>query len=265
MFPHFAPQGPGATLGSLLNVLIAGSGTGQHAAVVARTHPEATILAIDLSKASLAYAMRMMEKLGITNVRFMQADILEAAAIEDGPFDMIQSVGVLHHMKEPIRGWEVLTGLLKPGGVMKLGLYSERGRSHVRHCRDLIAAEGIGAAPEEIAAFRHKVLAEKPPGGDGEIARILETADFFTMSMCRDLLFHVQEAHTSPKQIKKDLAELGLDFIGFEQFEEAGINAAYRDAYPDDPTLTNLDNWDAFEDTHGGFIDMYLLWCRKPD
>ena len=84
------------------------------------------------------------------------------------------------------------------------------------------------------------------------------------MSMCRDLLFHVHEQHTTPKQIKSDLAELGLDFIGFEQFEEAGFNDAYRDAYPDDESLTDLDNWDALEAAHGGFIDMYLLWCRKP-
>ena len=61
------------------------------------------------------------------------------------------------------------------------------------------------------------------------------------------------------------LAKLGLDFIGFEQFEENGINDAYREAYPDDETLTDLDNWDAFEAGHEGFIDMYLLWCRKPE
>jgi SAM-dependent methyltransferase len=257
MFPHFTPPAFGPTL----NILIAGSGTGQHVAHVARTHPQANILAIDLSKASIAYAMRMMEKLGLSNVRFMQADILEAAAI-GGAFDMIQSVGVLHHMKDPLRGWRVLAGLLKPGGVFKLGLYSGRGRRHVREARSLIEAEGIESSADGIAAFRHKLLTEKP-GGD--LARIIETPDFFTTSMCRDLLFHVHEHHTTPKRIKRDLAQLGLEFIGFEQFEEAGINDAYRQAYPGDAALTDLDNWDAFEAAHGGFIDMYLLWCRKPE
>ncbi|MCH7936955.1 MAG: tetratricopeptide repeat protein [Proteobacteria bacterium] len=104
MFPHFTPGGPGASSGPPPDILIAGSGTGQHVAQVARTHPEADILAIDLSRSSIAYAMRMMEKLGIANVRFMQADILEAAAIGED-FDIIQSVGVLHHMKDPLRGW----------------------------------------------------------------------------------------------------------------------------------------------------------------
>jgi len=265
MFPHFisynAPGDPGAAFESPPDILIAGSGTGHHVAHVARTHPEANILAIDLSRASIAYAMRMMEKLGISNVRFMQADILEAEAIGED-FDMIQSVGVLHHMKDPLRGWRVLTGLLRPGGVFKLGLYSERDRGHVLEARRLIEAEGIGSSAGDIAAFRHKLLTEKP-GGD--LARIIETADFFTTSMCRDLLFHVHEQHTTPKRIKRDLAELGLEFIGFEQFEEAGINDAYRQAYPVDETLTDLNNWDALEADLEGFIDMYLLWCRKPE
>lgn len=257
MFPHCTPP----SFGPAPNILIAGSGTGQHVAQVARTHPEAQILAIDLSRSSIAYAMRMMDKLGIANVRFMQADILEAEAI-GGPFDIIQSVGVLHHMKDPLRGWRVLAGLLKPGGVMKLGLYSDRGRGHVREARSLIESEGVGSAPGDIAAFRHKLLSGEP---GGEVARIIETPDFFTTSMCRDLLFHVHEELTTPKQIKRDLAQLGLDFIGFEQFEENGINDAYRDAYAEDQSLTGLDNWDVFEAGHEGFIDMYLLWCRKPE
>ena len=271
MFPHFtpynAPGNPRAAFESPPDILIAGSGTGQHVAQVARTHPEANILAIDLSKASIAYAMRMMEKLDIANVRFMQADILEAAAIGED-YDMIQSVGVLHHMKDPLQGLRVLAGLLKPGGVFKLGLYSDRGRGHVREARSLIEAEGVGSSTGDIAAFRRRILTgtqAESDGPGGNFARIIETPDFFATSMCRDLLFHVHEQLTTPKRIKRDLAELGLEFIGFEQFEEAGINDAYRQAYPVDETLTDLDNWDAFEAVHEGFIDMYLLWCRKPE
>ena len=40
-------------------------------------------------------------------------------------FDIIESAGVLHHMSEPMTGWRVLTDLLKPSGLMRIGLYSE--------------------------------------------------------------------------------------------------------------------------------------------
>ena len=80
-----------------------------------------------------------------------------------------------------------------------------------------------------------------------------------------------RELSAEPKHIGAQLgftcilADLLLEFIGFEQFEEAGFNDAYRQAYAGDEPLTDLDNWDVFETAHGGFIDMYLLWCRKPE
>jgi len=100
--------------------------------------------------------------------------------------------------------------------------------------------------------------------GEADIAAILATPDFYSASMCRDLLFHVEEHHATPASLKRDLAALGLGFVGFEMFEEAGINAAYREAYPGDPNLADLDNWEEFEKKEGPLTDLYLLWCRKP-
>ncbi len=259
LFPHFSPP----HFGEKPDILIAGSGTGQHVVHTARAHPGAAIVAIDLSKASLAYAVRMTRKLGITGVRFAQADILDLEKLGQ-TFDMIQSVGVLHHMKDPLAGWRALEGLLKPDGVFKVGLYSRRGRTGIEACRRLIATEGIASTPADIVRFRRRIISAGPDGEDGNLAEVMETRDFFTTSMCRDLLFHVQEHNSTPKDLAAVLAATGLEFIGFEGFEEAGINSAYREAYPDDPALTNLDNWEAFEALHGQLTDMYVFWCRKP-
>jgi len=256
MFPHFTlprnfPDPP--------DILIAGCGSGQHVVQVARSHPGAQIPALDLSTSSLAYAMRMCEQLGVTGVRFLQADILNSGAINER-FDMIQSVGVLHHMKDPLLGWAKVAALLKPGGVFKAGLYSERGRRQIQRCSAMIAGDGVGTSRAEIANFRRRLI-------DGSLADdfadILGTADFYSTSMCRDLLFHVQEQHWTPKRLKDDLASLGLHFIGFEGFEDTGINAACREAFPGDPSLSDLDNWEAFEKANGALTDMYLIWCLK--
>jgi SAM-dependent methyltransferase len=201
----------------------------------------------------------MLDKLNITNVRFLCADILDLTDFGHS-FDMIQSVGVLHHMEDPRAGWRVLVELLKPGGVFKLGLYSAKGRQGIEACRQLIAADGIGSTPTDIAQFRRHIIESK----DALLAEVMETRDFYSTSMCRDLLFHVQEMNTTPKGLSADIAAAGLKFIGFEGFEDTGISAAYREAYAEDPTLTNLDNWQAFEDAHGPLTDMYLLRCQKP-
>ena len=79
---------------------------------------------VDLSLASLAYAQRKSNELSFTNIDYLQADILHLHQLGK-EFDIIESVGVLHHMDEPMAGWRVLVDLLKPGGLMKIGLYSE--------------------------------------------------------------------------------------------------------------------------------------------
>jgi SAM-dependent methyltransferase len=259
LFPHFTPP----AFGAVPEILIAGSGTGQHVVLVARTHPGANITAIDLSKASLAYAVRMTRALDITNIRFLQADILDLGDLNQ-TFDMIQSVGVLHHMKDPRTGWRELAARLKPGGVFRVGLYSARGRMSIAACRQTIAAEGIGSTPADIARFRRRILTASPDGKDAALREVVTTRDFFTTSMCRDLLFHVQEHTTTPKGLAADLASVGLQFIGFEGFEDAGINAAYREVYADDPALVDLGNWETFEAEHGPLTDLYVFWCLKP-
>lgn len=85
-------------------ILIAGCGTGQHAFDVALDSPNALILAIDISRASLAYARRKTREEGLGNIEYVQADILKLAGIGRS-FDRIESVGVLHHLADPKAGW----------------------------------------------------------------------------------------------------------------------------------------------------------------
>ena len=95
------------------------------------------MLAIDLSRASLAYATAKTRALGLETIAYAQADIMRLGAIEQR-FDLIESVGVLHHLADPYAGWRVLLSLLRPGGFMRIGLYSEIARwGSWRHARSL--------------------------------------------------------------------------------------------------------------------------------
>ena len=94
---------------------------------------------MDLSLASLAYAQRKSNELHLTNIDYLQADILHLHQMGK-EFDIIESTGVLHHMDEPMAGWRVLVDLLKPGGLMLIGLYSESARRHIVEIRKEIRA-----------------------------------------------------------------------------------------------------------------------------
>ena len=119
-----------APLSEAPQILVAGCGTGQHALVTASRFKNSHITAIDLSLNSLAYAKRKTDEFGITNIDYLQADILDLGMLGK-QFDVIESAGVLHHMAEPLAGWKVLTDCLKPGGLMKIGLYSELSLIHI--------------------------------------------------------------------------------------------------------------------------------------
>ncbi|WP_180490095.1 class I SAM-dependent methyltransferase, partial [Escherichia fergusonii] len=87
------------------------------------------ILAIDLSLSSLSYAIRKTKELGLANLRYAQADIL--ALGNEKTFDVVDSSGVLHHLKNPLAGWRRLAGLVRPGGLMHIGLYSATARADI--------------------------------------------------------------------------------------------------------------------------------------
>jgi SAM-dependent methyltransferase len=162
LFPRLEPAKLAAPLAA--QILIAGCGTGRHAAITAQLHPHARILAVDLSRASLAHAMRRCAELGLGRIRFAQADILRLGPLPER-FDLIECSGVLHHMDDPLAGWRVLLALLKPGGFMKLGLYSEAGRRAIVAARE--AAKGLG-----VAQARQRILGLPPDDPARAVARL---------------------------------------------------------------------------------------------
>jgi len=239
-----------------LAVLVAGCGTGRHAlAAGARYGAGAKVLAVDLSRTSLAYASRMARRVPVQNVRFLQADILDLPA--DTRFHVIEAAGVLHHMRDPLEGWRALADRLHPGGAMQVGLYSERARRHVVEAIAEARRRGVPATPEAIRAFRHDAIAA-PPGP--WVAALARYRDFYALSQVRDLIFHVQEHRFTPLGVRDALAALGLSFRGFVVPEE--VRRAFLAAHPG--ALLDLAAWDAFEqDNPDTFTRMMHLWCVK--
>ena len=174
-------------------------------------------------------------------------------------FDIIESAGVLHHMDEPMAGWKVLTDLLKPSGLMRIGLYSELARQHIVEVRKEIALRKLGTSEADIREFRCSLAESR----DENHQLLTKSADFFSLSELRDLIFHVQEHLFTLPQIKNCLNELGLKFCGFEKKQMVShftkINKTKDDPY-------DLSKWQAYEKTNSQvFASMYQFWCQKVD
>ena len=238
------------------NILIAGCGTGKHI-FIAQSYLNAKILVIDLSKASLAYAKRKTEELGINNVEFLHADILQLNNL-NRKFDLIESVGVLHHMEDPLKGLKVLLNLLEPHGFLKLGLYSEKARKHITNARKFVQNNKFKSTIEDIRSFRQVIINEEK---DKLLKKICDRVDFYSISAVRDLIFHVHEHRFTLPQLSKLLFNFNLEFLGFADLT---IKNEYSNLYPNDKNNIFLDNWNQFEiDNPDTFIGMYNFWVRK--
>ena len=238
------------------NILIAGCGTGQDSIETAARFKGSKVLAIDLSMSSLSYARRKTEEFGIQNIDYMQADILGLGKL-DRQFDIVESAGVLHHMDDPVAGWRVLTDCLKPGGLMKIGLYSELARQYIVEIRQEISEAGIGSSDEEMKSFRANVI-----NSDHDHHRkILHSHDFYSLSTLRDLLFHIQEHRFTIPQIQDCLSELGLKFCGFDTEK---IVSQFKLTNTEGDDLYDLDKWQDYERANPDvFAGMYQFWCQK--
>ena len=240
------------------NVLVAGCGTGYGAIEYALSYnTHAQITAVDLSRASLAYATKMSRRYGVKNVKFLQMDLLDLPKL-DLQFDIVECTGVLHHMKDPVEGGKALVSRVRAGGIVHISLYSELARQQIVTFRSAYNLDP-GMSDDEVREYRYRIMVEN----EGAIEEKLSLrADFFDLNRCRDLLFHPLEHRFTVPKIAHLLDELGLEFMGFERPEI--IRTRYWTHYPSKKDWRNLNRWDEFEHKHPeAFGSLYQIWAKK--
>ncbi|MDQ3671175.1 MAG: methyltransferase domain-containing protein, partial [Actinomycetota bacterium] len=113
-------------------VLDAGCGTGRHA-YFAASYGASEVVAIDLSSA-VETARHTLAR--FDNVDIVQGDLLRPpfrTAAEDGGFDFVYSIGVLHHLPDPSAGFQTLVRYLRPGGTIAVWVYGHENNNFVRN------------------------------------------------------------------------------------------------------------------------------------
>jgi SAM-dependent methyltransferase len=236
-------------------VLIAGAGTGRHALAAAlRYGDNADVLAIDLSRRSLAYGKMKAVRYEIGNLRFAQGDLL-AMGPDAGPFDVIESIGVLHHLADPYAGLRALADKLRVGGLMLVGLYSDLARQNITRLREDPAYPGPAADDDAARHYRSRLVSSRDE-------LLLRSHDFYTLSEFRDLVLHEQEVPCTLHEVEEHLRRAGLIFRGF--LLPPTVEGQFTAAFPDDPWPGTLGNWRLFEEKNPRTFDgMYQFWCEK--
>lgn len=98
-------------------VLECGCGTGAQTVILAARNPEARIVSVDISAASLAQARARVEAAGYRNVEFQQANLFDLPFDEEA-FHHVFLCFVLEHVERPAAALGALKRVLRSGGTI---------------------------------------------------------------------------------------------------------------------------------------------------
>ncbi len=114
-------------------ILELGCGNGSLLVHMAAWNPK-WLVGIDLGS-SVISAQRNMEASGFRDYEIQKGDL---TAFSSNGFDLVYSIGVLHHLKEPVKGFQSVIANTKPGGRFHCWVYAHEGNAVVIHLVDPI-------------------------------------------------------------------------------------------------------------------------------
>jgi hypothetical protein len=143
---------------------------------------------------------------------------------------------------------------------MKIALYSETARKQVISFRQLMAQTKQQSGKDlDQRLLRQALLMNQIPGDWDDI---INSNDFFSMSNCRDLIFHEQEHQFTPNKISNLLASNQLNFVGMLPTTRA--QQAFETTIGKLNGHNTLENWDKVEQKEQDiFSGMYQFYCSK--
>jgi SAM-dependent methyltransferase len=202
-------------------ILDAGCGTGVSTDYLCHLNPGSRVLAVDISPGTLAVAEERTRRSGaagrVRELRIACRSLLDLT--DEGEFDYINSVGVLHHLDRPEDGLHSLARRLAPTGLLHLFLYADAGRWEIRRTQRALALLGAGTGAEGLRLGR-QLLGSLPSKNrlrrHHEERWALDTAADANFA---DMYLHPQETSYDLERLFAFIASGGLQFAGFSNPE----------------------------------------------
>ncbi len=200
-----------------IRILDAGCGTGCGTEYLVHLNPHAQVTGIDLSSGALTIARERCQRSVNDRAEFHHLSIYDADQLP-GKFDLINCVGVLHHLPDPIRGVQSLATKLAPGGIMHVFVYAELGRWEIGLMQQAIALlQGKQKGDYRDGVSVGRQIFETLPENNRLVQREKER---WSMENQRDECFadmyvHPQEIDYNIETLFQLIDASGLKFLGF--------------------------------------------------
>ena len=125
-------------------ILEIGCGTGQMSLYLA--HADRVVIGADLARAALQLGAAAARRFRLDRVQFIETD-LHHPGLRAASFDVVYSSGVLHHTPDPRASFARIAQLVRPGGMIVLGLYNAFARIPLRLRRVVARLSGYRLIP----------------------------------------------------------------------------------------------------------------------
>ncbi|MBD2579820.1 class I SAM-dependent methyltransferase [Oscillatoria sp. FACHB-1406] len=205
-----------------VRILDAGCGTGSGTDYLIHLNPQAEVVAIDLSEKALEVAQERCRRSGVLEgrekpVQFLQMPLEEAVALP-GEFDLINCVGVLHHLPNPVKGLQAIASKLAPGGLLHIFVYAELGRREIRLMQEAIAllqGDRRGDYTDGVKVGRHLFSALPQDNPIVKQDRERWSLENHRDEAFADMYVHPQEIDYNIETLFDLIETSGLTFLGF--------------------------------------------------
>ena len=202
-------------------ILDAGCGTGVSTDYLCHLNPGADVVGVDISDGALAVARERLERSearqAVRSLRQEQRSLLDLG--DETPFDYINSVGVLHHLRAPEAGLAALADLLAPQGLLHLFLYADAGRWEIQRTQKALTLLQAGTGGDGLRLGRE--LFETLPESN-RLRRHHEqrwAVDCAPDANFADMYLHPQETSYNLDRLFAFIETAGLQFAGFSNPE----------------------------------------------
>jgi len=173
-------------------ILEIGCGTGQMSLYLASA--DRIVVGADVTRASLKLGAAAAKRFGVTGVQFVETD-LHHPGLRAGAFDVIYTSGVLHHTSDPRQSFKTILPLLRPGGMIVVGLYNAFARIPLQLRRMVARLSGYRWIPFD------PVLRDRK----SEPARC--------QAWLRDQYRHPEEHRHTAAEVRGWFAENGIEYL----------------------------------------------------
>jgi SAM-dependent methyltransferase len=267
-----------------VKVLIAACGSGREIYQVFTTYKNVEITAIDISEVNLAYAIRQNTELGVTGVKYYLADVLSLSPSHfPSQFDVVIANDFLHYCPDPIKAWDKLSALVRPGGLFMATLHNKKLVNAITKMRSMLTSAFKPAlfdnspspkllriaTDEEVREARRLVLdsLDQTREVPAELMDLVTSLAFYSLNEFRDLVFHPVVTGFTYTTVNKLINQLGLKLVGFdfpEMYCEKELS--YKGEYYTDRAMAHGPSLDAFDaKDSSAFAGFYISFtCEKP-